>query len=210
MAYHYADIAFTDRVRLLQEANGSREHYQRVEDAGRRSEMLDAPEAEFIAARDGFFLASVGETGWPYVQFRGGPAGFLKVIDQKTIGFADFRGNRQYISFGNLAGNNRVALILMDWANRRRLKIMGRARALTAAEDPELADALMVPGYTAKVDGLVLIQVEAFDWNCPSHITPRFTEAEVQAAVAPLQQRLAALEAENARLRGPEVGGVEG
>ena len=135
-------------------------------------------EVDFIEARDGFYQATVSETGWPYVQFRGGPAGFLKVLDEGTIAYADFRGNVQYISAGNLAASDRVALILMDYANRRRLKIWARARLVHRDEDPELLARLEDRGYRAKVERAVVLSVEAVDWNCPQHITPRYTDAE--------------------------------
>jgi hypothetical protein len=139
---------------------------------------LTERETHFIAARDGFYQATVSETGWPYVQFRGGPAGFLKVLDGRTIGYADFRGNVQYVSVGNLLTDARVALILMDYANRSRLKILGRARLVEESEDAALPARLAVPGYPSRVERAVLITVEAYDWNCPQHITPRYTEAE--------------------------------
>ena len=158
-------------------------------------DRLGPAEAAFLAARDSFYMATVSETGWPYVQHRGGPPGFLKVLDEQTIGFADFRGNRQYVSVGNLAGDDRVALILVDYPHRRRLKILGRARPVTAAEDPATAaSGWRLPGYRAKVERGLLIAVEAFDWNCPQHLTPRFTGAEIAAAVAPLHARIAELE----------------
>ncbi|HEX6012044.1 MAG TPA: pyridoxamine 5'-phosphate oxidase family protein, partial [Geminicoccaceae bacterium] len=143
----------------------------------------------------------VGETGWPYVQHRGGPPGFLKVLDERTIGFADFRGNRQHVSVGNLGGDDRVSLILVDYPNRRRLKILGRARVVEPDREPETVARLEVPGYRAKVERGILVAVEAFDWNCPQHITPRYTEAEVADAVAPLRARIAELEAALAAVR---------
>ncbi len=182
MAQAFAEIAFTPAVKAAQERLGSRAAYARLEapDAPRRDRLTDA-EAAFIAARDGFYQASVGADGWPYVQFRGGPAGFLRVLDDKTLAYADFRGNRQYLSVGNVAGNDRVALILMDYARRRRLKVWGRVRLVEVAADPNLAAALAVPGYRARIERAVLVTVEAFDWNCPQHITPRFTADEWQA-----------------------------
>ena len=200
MTYSYLDLAATPAVAAAQAENGSREMWEQLP-ADRISDRLGAREAGFIAARDSFYLATVSETGWPYVQHRGGPAGFLKVLDDRTLGFADFRGNRQYISLGNAAANDRVSLFLMDYANRRRLKIFARMEARDLADDPALAETLALPGYRARVERAFLLHVEAFDWNCPQHITPRFTEAEVEAAVAPLRARLAALEAENAALR---------
>ncbi|OYV00881.1 MAG: pyridoxamine 5-phosphate oxidase [Burkholderiales bacterium PBB5] len=148
------------------------------------------PEADFIAERDGFYQATVSESGWPYVQFRGGPAGFLRVLDERTVAYADFRGNRQYISTGNLRGNDRVSIILMDYARQRRLKLLGRIRLIEAAEDPGLVQGLQMPGYRATAERAVLITVEAYDWNCPQHIVPRFTEQDVQAAVAPLRAEI--------------------
>ena len=135
---------------------------------------------QFIEARDGFYLASVSESGWPYLQFRGGPAGFVRVLDDQTLGYADFRGNRQYISTGNIDRDGRVALFFMDYAGRQRLKLLGRARIVDAAQSPEWVKRLEVPGYRARVERAVLIAVEAFDWNCPQHITPRYTEAEFE------------------------------
>jgi predicted pyridoxine 5'-phosphate oxidase superfamily flavin-nucleotide-binding protein len=149
-----------------------------------QSQSLGPPELAFIAARDGFYLASVSETGWPYVQYRGGPTGFLAAVDASTLGFADFRGNRQYITTGNVQAKDRVSLFLMDYANRLRLKIFGHMRIIDAADDPALAERLTVPGYAGRVERLALIAVEAFDWNCPQHITPRFTQAELEAALA--------------------------
>jgi predicted pyridoxine 5'-phosphate oxidase superfamily flavin-nucleotide-binding protein len=191
MGRHFAELAFTDRVRAIQELEGSRAGYARLE--GEHFDGLGPAETAFLAARDSFYLATVGETGWPYVQHRGGPPGFVRVLDERTIGFADFRGNRQYVSVGNLAGDDRVALILVDYPRRRRLKILGHARAVTAEDDSALL--LEVAGYPAKVERVLIIAVAAFDWNCPQHITPRFTEAEIAAAVAPLHVRIAELEA---------------
>ena len=194
MGRHFAQTAFTDRVKALQEVPGSRAGYARFEGAEEPFDGLGPAEAAFLAARDSFYLATVSETGWPYVQHRGGPPGFVRVLDERTIGFADFRGNRQYVSVGNLA-DDRVALILVDYPRRRRLKILGHAHAVTAEADPALLRRLEVEGYRAKVERGLIIAVAAFDWNCPQHITPRFTEAEIVAAVAPLHARIAELEA---------------
>ncbi|HRK68700.1 MAG TPA: pyridoxamine 5'-phosphate oxidase family protein [Hyphomonas sp.] len=155
---------------------------------------LGPSEAGFISARDSFYMASVSETGWPYVQHRGGPPGFVRILSDTLIGFADFRGNRQYISAGNLSGNDRVALFFMDYPNKTRLKLYGRAQIIRTP-DRALLDQLEMPGYRARVEQAVLISVEAFDWNCPQHITERFTLQEMEAAVAPLKQRIAMLEA---------------
>ncbi len=135
------------------------------------------------------------------MQHRGGPAGFLRNLDDRTLGFADFRGNRQYISLGDLGANHRTALFLMDYPRRRRLKIFAHAKAVSLADNPELASKLAVPGYRVKLERAVLFHLEAFDWNCPQHIAPRFTEAEIAQAVAPMHERLARLEAENRALR---------
>lgn len=194
MAYDYMDLAITPSVRAAQEANGSAHLW--ADFAGERSSTrFTEAERDFIAARDSVYMASVSETGWPYVQHRGGPAGFLRVIDDQTLGCADFRGNRQYVSLGNLAANDRVSLFLMDYPNRRRLKIYARARAVDLAADPDLAAALSSPGYKAKVERGLLFRLEAFDWNCPQHITPRFTEGELDRALAPVRDRIARLEA---------------
>jgi predicted pyridoxine 5'-phosphate oxidase superfamily flavin-nucleotide-binding protein len=206
MGHRFAELAFTPAVCALQEAEGSRAGYAKNEPGDRHHDRLGEREAAFIAARDSFYMATVSETGWPYVQHRGGPAGFLRVLDEKTVGFADFRGNRQYVSLGNLARDDRVSLILMDYANRARLKILGRARTVGLADDPALTARLALSGYRAKVERAMLIAVEAFDWNCPQHITPRFTLDEVNAAAAGLKSRIAELEAELARLTASRVG----
>ncbi len=178
MARKFAEIAFTPSVQAAQSRYGSRASAERLEGPDGGGDRLGDLEVDFIEARDGFYQATVSETGWPYVQFRGGPAGFLKVLDEGTIAYADFRGNVQYISAGNLAASDRVALILMDYANRRRLKIWARARLVHRDEDPELLARLEDRGYRAKVERAVVLSVEAVDWNCPQHITPRYTDAE--------------------------------
>lgn len=181
----YLDIATTPSVAAAQDKYGSAEQWARIAARGgvdetTRSQRLGPAEAGFIGERDGFYLASVSETGWPYVQYRGGPAGFLTVLEPALLGFGDFRGNRQYITTGNVTANDRASLFLMDYAHRQRLKIFGRIRIIDAADDPSLAERLTMPDYSARVERLVLIGVEAFDWNCPQHITPRFTLAELQ------------------------------
>lgn len=196
MSRAYSDIAFTPAVRDMQTRMGSRANYASLDVTDDRRDALTEREAEFIEARDGFYQATVSETGWPYVQFRGGPAGFLKVLDAKTIGFADFRGNVQYISVGNLQNNDRISIILMDYPNQRRLKLLGRVRLVSEAEDPALVARLELPSYRARVERAFVITIEAYDWNCPQHITPRFTEAEVKEAVAPLHAEIASLKAE--------------
>ncbi len=193
MGHRFAEIAFTPNVKKAQEANGSRHSYARLEMGEVHHDVLGPREAAFIAQRDSFYMATVSETGWPYIQHRGGPPGFIRVLDQKTIGFADFRGNRQYISVGNLEADDRVSMILMDYPNRARLKILGRAR-LVELDEQDILNRLSLPDYRAVVERGFVITIEAFDWNCPQHITPRFTPAEIETAVAPLRQRVADLE----------------
>jgi len=197
MGQQFARIAFTPRVQAEQARIGSRAGYARMEQEGRDDSRITVAEAAFIAARDSFYMASVSETGWPYVQHRGGPAGFLKVLDAATLGFADLGGNRQHISVGNLDGDDRVSLFLMDYPNRRRLKLLGRARVVTKQEDPALVARLAPEGGSGRAERAVLITVEGFDWNCPQHITPRWTAEELR----PLAERLQAAEAEVAVLR---------
>lgn len=193
MSHRFAEIAFTPNVKKAQEINGSRRSYARLEQGEVHHDVLGPDEASFIAERDSFYMATVSETGWPYIQHRGGPPGFIRVLDNKTIGFADFRGNRQYVSVGNLETDDRVSMILMDYPNRARLKILGRAR-LVELDEQDTLNRLSLPDYRAVVERGFVITIEAFDWNCPQHITPRFTAAEIETAVAPLRQRVADLE----------------
>jgi len=162
---------------------------------------LSFTEADFIAARDSFYLATVGENGYPYVQFRGGPPGFLKVLDAKTLAYADFRGNLQYVSVGNLTRNDKAALILMDYANRQRLKIYARIEIVEAKDAPELIARLQDTSYEAQVERAMVLHLEAFDWNCPQHITPRYTIEEIRELNAPLYEHVAKLETELERLK---------
>jgi predicted pyridoxine 5'-phosphate oxidase superfamily flavin-nucleotide-binding protein len=200
MSYEFLDIAVTPGVRAVQMAMGSDGVWGDFK-GQREFDRFAANEAQFIAARDSFYMATVSETGWPYIQHRGGPAGFLKLVDDRTLAFADYRGNRQYISVGNLAANDRVALILMDYAGRRRLKIYAHVEAVALDADPALVERVVDPGYKAKPERVLLLHLESFDWNCPQHIAPRFTESEIGQALAPLRQQLADLQAESARLR---------
>lgn len=195
MARNFAEIAFTESVKAQQEKYGSRRSYTRMEQMERGTE-LSFTETDFIAARDSFYLATVGENGYPYVQFRGGPKGFLKVLDARTLAYADFRGNLQYISVGNLNRNDRAALILMDYAQRQRLKIYARIEVIEAKDAPALIAQLQDPAYKAQIERAMVLRVEAFDWNCPQHITPRYTLEEVRALNAPLHEHIAKLEAE--------------
>ena len=202
MPHRFADIAFTPAVKTLQERFGSRASYaQFTEGPDDRNGELGEAEAAFLAARDSFYLASVGETGWPYLQHRGGPPGFMRVLSSTEIGFADFRGNRQYVTVGNLLTDDRVALFFMDYANRRRLKLFGRARSIELDDQATLSQ-LEMPHYRARVERGIVIRVEAFDWNCPQHIVERFTRDDVQRMTTSLTDRIAALEAELARYAG--------
>lgn len=201
MPHHFAEIAFTPTVKKLQEQLGSRTSYARMEDApGAINHRLSAAEAGFIAARDSFYMATVSETGWPYIQHRGGPAGFVRVLDEETIAFADFRGNRQYVSVGNLTNDDRVSLFFMDYAQKRRLKLFGRAKSVGLDEE-ELMSRLEMPDYRARVERGFMIKVEGYDWNCPQHITERFTADEMHAMTMPLTARIAELEGELTRSR---------
>ena len=193
MGHKFAEIAFTPNVKKAQEVNGSRRSYARLEQGEVHHDVLGPNEAAFIAERDSFYMATVSETGWPYIQHRGGPPGFIRVLDKKTIGFADFRGNRQYISVGNLETDDRISMNLMDYPNWARLKILGRAR-LVGLDEQDILHRLSLPDYRAVVERGFVITIEALDWNCPQHITPRFTPAEIEEAVAPLRQRIAELE----------------
>ena len=182
----FSTIGFTESVKAAQSRYGSRERNIGFEISDDPRNELAEQDAEFIAARDSFFQSSVSETGWPYVQHRGGPAGFLRVLGKRTIGYADFSGNRQYISVGNLNANDRIALILMDYPNRRRLKLWGRVSIIHESDDPELIARLEMPGYSAPVERGIIIHLEAIDWNCQKHITPRYTEDELAHVMAPL------------------------
>ncbi len=184
MPRKYTAVTFTPSVKEAQEHYGSRATAAKVEAWELDDEHLSEDERSFVAARDSFYLATVNEDGWPYVQFRGGPPGFLKVIDERTLGYADFRGNLQYISMGNLRKDDRVSLFFMDYPNRRRLKILARTEVFDAADRPDLVEHLRDPDYRATVERVVLFHVVAFDWNCPQHITPRFTQDELDRRAA--------------------------
>jgi predicted pyridoxine 5'-phosphate oxidase superfamily flavin-nucleotide-binding protein len=193
-----SDIVLTPAARRAQAQRGSARAYEKRHAAGFPDRVTDELKA-FIAELDTAFLATVSAAGAPYIQHRGGPRGFIKVLDDRTLGFADYAGNRQYITISNLAGNDRAYLFLIDFARQRRIKVWGRARVVE--DDPALLARLSDPGYRARPERAILFTVEAWDVNCPQHITARFTEAEVAQATAPLLQRIAALETENARLR---------
>lgn len=200
MAYKFLDITMTPSVRAAQAANGSSTMWEDFK-GHRTFDRFTDNEAAFIAARDSFYMATVSESGWPYVQHRGGPPGFLKVLDDKTLGVADFRGNRQYISLGNITADDRVSLILVDYPNRARLKILAHMEARDLAVEPELAARLALPDYKAKLERAFVLRLETFDWNCPQHITPRYTMADIEVAASALQTRIGELEAENQALR---------
>lgn len=200
MGHKFAELAFTPTVRQEQEAQGSRAAYARMDEGPEYNSELGSSEAQFIAARDSFYMASVSETGWPYIQHRGGPKGFVKVLDANRLGVADYRGNRQYVSLGNLKGNDRVSLFFMDYPNRARLKMLGRVRVIDPSEEELLARLAPEEGYRGKVERGFEITVSAFDWNCPQHITPRFTQAEVAAEVAHLHGLIEGLQDQVARL----------
>jgi predicted pyridoxine 5'-phosphate oxidase superfamily flavin-nucleotide-binding protein len=217
MGRSFAQLAFTPGVKEQQQKHGSRRLYARLEQSekpsqpsqtsqssqsGDAGDLFGPDEREFIATRDGFYMASVSETGWPYVQYRGGAKGFLRVLDERTLGFADLRGNKQYISTGNLEHDNRVALFLMDYPTQSRLKILGRAEIHEDdAAAPELIEKLSVPDEKTPAERAMLIHVEGFDWNCQQHITPRYTQEELTEYLGPMRRRMEALERENERLR---------
>ena len=200
MPESFYEIAFTPGVEAAQAAHGSRGFWEE-HGPERAFTRFTASEEAFIESRDSFYMASVSETDWPYLQHRGGPPGFLKVLDARTLGFADYRGNRQYISLGNFGSNDRTALFLMDYARRARLKIYARAEILALDADAALTARLIPQGVRAKAERVMRLHLEAFDWNCSQHITPRFTERELAEALTPLRERLAALESENAAMR---------
>jgi predicted pyridoxine 5'-phosphate oxidase superfamily flavin-nucleotide-binding protein len=192
MAGKYLEIMVTPAV-----ARAQKRYFGRVMDTSGapESDPLTEEEQSFIAARDSFYLATVTETGWPYVQHRGGTPGFLRVINPTTLAFADYKGNRQMVSTGNLSVNDRVTLFLMDYPQRTRLKILGHGRVEDAREHPELVIQLAEPEVRGIVERIFFIDVVSFDWNCPKYITPRYTSDEVETAIAPLRRRIAELEA---------------
>jgi len=196
---HVSDIAFSPAVKAEQERRGSRDGYQKMAERGDWSDTVSDDLAAFIAERDSFYLATANAEGQPYIQHRGGPKGFLRAVDERTLGLADFGGNRQFISLGNLADNDKVCLFLMDYANQRRVKVWARARVVE--DDPALIARLADPAYEAAPERALLFAIEAWDVNCPKHITRRYTEADIAGAVWRLQGRIAALEAEIEALR---------
>ncbi len=200
MGYDFVQRLSTPSVRAACAANNGID-FDNDEPQDRPSATFGERETLFIAERDSFYLASASESGWPYIQHRGGPTGFLVMLDDTTLGFADFRGNRQYITLGNIAADDRVALFLMDYTNRRRLKILAHMTEHDLSKEPELTAKLITPGYRGKPERGFTLRLEAFDWNCPQHITQRITMPEIEVATEALRTRLAVLEAENAQLR---------
>ena len=199
MRHRFFDIGFTPAVQAEQARRGSRAAYAAAsagKSDGTSADVIDERAFAFTEARDTFYLASVSESGWPYVQHRGGPVGFVRRLDERTIGWADYTGNRQYVSVGNAAADDRVALIFVDYPHRERLKVLGHMRTFDVDARPDLTPRLVVQHHKARVDRFILITVEAFDWNCPQHITPRFTLAEIEKLTAPLYARIAELEAQ--------------
>jgi predicted pyridoxine 5'-phosphate oxidase superfamily flavin-nucleotide-binding protein len=200
MAANFLSLTFTPGVLAAQQRyfGRSQNHSPTA-----REDILTPEETSFIAARDHFYLSSVSETGWPYVQHRGGARGFLKIIGPNQLAFADYKGNRQLLTTGNVAADDRVCLFLMDYVHRDRLKILGHAEVLDARTNPDLVANLTAPELAPTVERIIQIRVVAFDWNCSKYITPRYTSAEIEEAIAPLQRRVAELEAQLQKARPP-------
>lgn len=200
MAKNFAEIAFTDTVKQLQEKHGSRKSYEQME----KFNVIDGltpSETAFIKNRDSFYLASIGVKAYPYIQHRGGPKRFLKVLDSKRIGFIDFIGNKQYVSVGNIATNNNVSLIMIDYPTRTRLKIFAKAEVLELNDNPELYKLLDLHDYQFRPERMIVFHIEAYDWNCPQHIIPRFTINEIEKAFEPQLKHIASLEQEVKELK---------
>lgn len=201
MAMNYASMAFTDAVREMQEKLGSRKSYARLQERS-YVDGLTENEIIFISSRDSFYMASIGENGYPYIQHRGGPQGFIKVLDTKRLGIIDYKGNAQYITVGNIATNNNVALIMVDYPTRTRLKLYAKARVVQLEDDPALYEQLNVEGSSSRAERMILFEVDAYDWNCPQHITPRYTIEEINKAFASQNEYISQLEAELKKLKG--------
>ena len=200
MAKNFASVAFTKEVKALQEKYGSRASYDRME---KRTVVdgLTQFEVDFISQRDSLYMASIGENGFPYIQHRGGPKGFVKVVDTKSIGFIDFSGNKQYITVGNLATNNNVALIMVDYPARARLKIYAKAEVVELKDQSDLFKLLNLDDYSFKPERMMVLHVEAFDWNCPQHISPRYSAEEIEEALGPQREYIQKLEREIRELK---------
>ena len=200
MAKNFAEIAFTDAVKKLQENHGSRSNYERME----KFNIIDGlthSEVAFIKNLDSFYLASIGVKEYPYIQHRGGPKGFLKVLDSKRIGFVDFVGNKQYVSVGNMVTNNNVSLIMIDYPSKTTLKIFAKSEIVELKDNPELYGLLDLDDYKFRPDRMIVFHIEAYDWNCPQHITPRYTIEEINNALLPQQKHMASLEQEVKELK---------
>jgi predicted pyridoxine 5'-phosphate oxidase superfamily flavin-nucleotide-binding protein len=197
----FAKLAFTPLVKKLQELYGSRMQYARMEKLGDSQDRLGQFEKEFLGDRDTFYWATTNSTGWSYVQHRGGPKGFLKVIDDRTLAFADFRGNKQYIATGNLMSDDRVAMILVDYPHQARLKILGHVEIFEGVKAEEWLPRVRVLDYKAVIERVFVIHIAAYDWNCPQHITPRYTAEEIRDAIHAVEENSNRLELENASLR---------
>lgn len=200
MAKNFASLAFTDTIKAMQEKYGSRSGYARIEKEVYQDGLTEN-EIQFIGQRDSFYIASIGEQQYPYIQHRGGPKGFVKVIDRYKFGFIDFSGNRQYISVGNISVNNKVALIMVDYPSRTRLKILARATILELKDHPEVFNLLNLTDYKFKPERMMVFEVEAYDWNCPQHITPRYTIEEIEEAFAGQREQIVKLQDEIALLK---------
>ena len=197
----FGSLVFTPLVKKLQERYGSRRQYERMENSGAAQDRLTEFEIEFLAERDSFYMATTGATGWPYVQHRGGIKGFLRVIDDRTLAFGDLRGNKQYISTGNLLTDDRVAIIMIDYPRQARLKILGRIETLEGEKAQGWLDKVRMPGEKTPIERVFVIHVEAYDWNCPQHITPRYTVEELRDGMKDVEKRIQTLEQENESLR---------
>ena len=210
MTKHYQNVMFTKQVRQKQAENGSSDAYAHGLDEAIEPDILGEDEKAFIECRDSFYMATVSETGWPYVQHRGGFPGFLQVIAPQMLAMADYRGNRQYVSLGNLEQNQRASLFLMDYPRQARLKLLCHVSVHGIDEAPELINRLANPNYKAKIERIFQFRLEAFDWNCPQHITPRYTQEDIRTVTSRLTSRIAELEAQLAEFapnRGDETGG---
>lgn len=201
MTKSFGSLVFTPAVKALQERYGSRQQYARLEQLGDMSGGLGPDEKEYLGERDTFYMASLGESGWPYIQHRGGPKGFLKVIDDTTLAFADFRGNKQYISTGNLQTDNRVALIVVDYPRQLRLKLLGRVEIFEGEKATDWLTKVRDLEYRAVTERVYVIRVEAFDWNCQQHIVPRYTEEEIRDVLEPIEKQMQGLQRDNEVLR---------
>ena len=200
MARNFAEIAFSDASKRLQEKHGSRNSYSRMEKYSEINGLTDG-EFSFIENQNSFYLSSIGSNGFPYIQHRGGPKGFLKVLDSKRVGFIDFSGNKQYVSVGNIATNAKVSLIMIDYPRKARLKIYATAEIVELEENPELYDSLDLEDYKFRPERMMVLNIEAYDWNCPQHITPRYTVDEIETALIPQQEYIAKLEQEIKELK---------